>query len=416
MPPPKKGQIRTLNDLTGSSLNSGDGRQHESAYHKPLNSNSKNNNKSTQPSSSGKAAMTFDAFRVAHIPTLPSADSAKEMLARVCKEFEPIIKRRGYNVKSVSEMCCCFDGLDFTPKTGERSKGRKCRVMAHNVWGYNQTTTRGRGYKSHTVHLRLRHPRSHDRLLLYEDVAGTMAHELAHCEIGPHNDAFNKLMDKILEEHMLLQSQSFGTPREGTVTGQTGNLAFFQGEGSALGSGDKNGDGKTPFMNNPRNITPGYKLGGDISFTKWMSPAQAACMAAEARRRQQKLRLRGQHCCKPCTITISDSDDEGEENDAVADKKPAAKKRITTTNATPVLAKNSQAAGKQPAIQRVERNKKPKTEQASSRGAAVAFIDLTEDDDTAAVQRMENEWSCQQCTYINQAMALACSMCTKAKA
>ena len=413
MPAPKKSKIRTLNDLTGSNLNSGEGRQHESAYHKALNSISISNNKSSQPSSLGKATiMTFDSLRVAHIPTLPSADSAKAMLERVCKEFEPIVKRRGYNVKSVSEMCCCFDGLDFTPKTGERSKGRKCRVMAHNVWGYNQTMTRGR-YKSHTVHLRLRHPRSHDRLLLYEDVAGTMAHELAHCEIGPHNDAFNKLMDEILEEHMLLQSQSFGTPREGTVSGLAGNLAFFPGEGSALGGGDKNGN--TPFTNNPRNNTPGYKLGGDISFTKWMSPAQAACMAAEARRRQQKLRLRGQHCCKPCTITIPDSDDEGEENDAVIDKKPAAKKRNTPANATPVSAKNSQATGKQPAVKRAGRNKKPKTE-VSSRGVAVAFIDLTEDVDPVAVHRTENDWSCNQCTYINQAMALACSMCTKAKA
>lgn len=32
-----------------------------------------------------------------------------------------------------------------------------------------------------------RHPRSHV-LYSYEDVAGTMIHELAHCVRGPHDD------------------------------------------------------------------------------------------------------------------------------------------------------------------------------------------------------------------------------------
>jgi hypothetical protein len=48
-----------------------------------------------------------------HIPSLPDAKQAKDLLHRVVREFEPIAIQQGYNVFSISKLCCCDDGLDF---------------------------------------------------------------------------------------------------------------------------------------------------------------------------------------------------------------------------------------------------------------------------------------------------------------
>jgi hypothetical protein len=48
-----------------------------------------------------------------HLPHLPSADKVAKMLKQFEEEFMPIILRRGYNVRTVSEMCCCADGANY---------------------------------------------------------------------------------------------------------------------------------------------------------------------------------------------------------------------------------------------------------------------------------------------------------------
>lgn len=187
-----------------------------------------------------------DLFCIQHIPTLSQADTAKAILERIKVEFEPIIRRRGYCVRSITEMCCCSDGLehmsDAPPTTTTNSKYRKrktksTRRMPDNVLGYNLTS----GYRrqlaprptattqeasplsssSHEIHLRLRHPPSsgswnHHILYDYNDIAGTMCHELAHCIYGNHDQHFYKLMDEIMEEYSLLLVR--GIPTNTTTT------------------------------------------------------------------------------------------------------------------------------------------------------------------------------------------------------
>lgn len=143
------------------------------------------------PPSAGTAGGKIQP-QLFHLTTLVHASSARSLLERVVNEFLPIIQRRKYHVTTVSEMCCCGDGLDAIRK-------RKLQRSKDNILGYNQsiTSTSSSRYGAHRttkheIHLRLRHPADHSRLYLYEDVAGTMAHELAHCERGPHDAKFFK--------------------------------------------------------------------------------------------------------------------------------------------------------------------------------------------------------------------------------
>lgn len=409
MPPSNK--IWTINDVEGGGGGGGDGAAHGSnGYPEGVDA-------ATLPTSDNKQAPC--SLKCCHIPKLANANQAKTLLGRVVREFEPIVKRRNYNVRSVSELCCCNDGLDFEP-TASGGKRRKKRKMSNNIWGYNQITSTRHG-KSHTVHLRLRHPSNHqDRFFPYEDVAGTMAHELAHCEHQNHDKKFYKLMDEILDEHAALMASgvTFGGASSAPVPS-------FTGSGRTLGGGQKGM--AAARKQQQQQARPGQKLGGDNQFAQWMTPAEAAVAAAEARRRQQQVRLRGDRCCRPCTIEI---DDDSEEEDASTDMKPKAKPLLQSRS----IPSNDDNKKRRAGVARSETidtenrfpnaNKKPK-----AKGPAVASlpsngcIDLTVDssDDEAAASAgpkkaaarptKSSEWACVNCTFQNLPMALACSMC-----
>lgn len=354
-----------------------------------------------------------------HIPNLADEKLAKDLLQRIVTEFYPIIQRRQYRVMSISEMCCCSDGLDFQ-LTPDGKPRRKIRRQSNNIWGYNRSSfwRSGRAsMSSHTIHIRLRQPTNHARLLSYEDVAGTLAHELAHCEYSPHNKDFFKLMDDILEEHATLMASSLrynGNPMtpfsgSGQITGSSETPSSFNGpgyrlNGTAISAGGTVGNGGLSL--------PGKVLGGDSTFTQWMTPSEAAVVAAEARRRQQQLRLRGDDCCHPCAAM----DDENESDDDGMN----ADRRERTTELQPRECIEAESSKKKGIL-------------TSSSSENVVLIDLTNDDendscDTASngndndgtqaqvpkrrrQQTVQEKWSCHQCTYLNPAVATLCDMC-----
>jgi len=316
-----------------------------------------------------------------HMEKLDNADTAKVLLERVVKEFVPIMQRRGYNVASVSEFCCCGDGLDTVRR-------RKLRRQQNNILGYNQTISHHHGKKYHEIHLRLRHVQGHaSRFFPYEDVAGTMAHELAHCERGPHDETFFKIMETILDEHATLMASGL------TTQGGLAPMLPFSGAGQRLGGvqQDASQNDKSKSI-----LLTGRALGGDREFQQWMTPAEAAVAAAQARQRQL-LRLRANQCCRPCTIEVRDSDDENDDDTSGnitddVDAKPAAAKH-KTSGGTP-------------------QSKKTRIEP--------ACIDLTNLDDDSISDGGEvnlspvailDYWPCHRCTFLNPAYALACSMC-----
>jgi DNA-dependent metalloprotease WSS1 len=353
--------------------------------------------------------ITVPCFAVA---SLPGAEKAQKLLESIVAEFLPIIQRRNYHVHSVSEFCCC--GLDGLDDQGNNRKRSRRKEKPNGLWGYNQQSVFSpRGVKHCTIHIRLRHPlQHHTHFLTYNDIAGTLAHEIAHCQVGPHNEQFYKVMDEIIDEHASLNAGRFGNSGPvwhvsgggGRVLANAGadSSATFVGAGRKLGTsgavGHENGRHRLANAAQRRLQQPstGYTLGGDAQFVQWMTPVEAAVVAAEARRRAHLLRQRGDLRCganNPCFVEIDSSDTRH-------DRAPRRKLQDDV-----VVDENLDCA-----------NKRPPATKAAAKAHSLeppAVIDLTADDESNGDYNTFNEgWACQCCTFWNPpSESRMCSMC-----
>jgi len=333
-------------------------------------------------------------MRTGHVVGLPLENEAKATLERIRKEFLPIVERRGYNVTILTEMCCCGDGADHFDNIGNgygngKSSGNvsnsnrnvsrglsggkkggtrrtKTKTMPDNVLGYNLTIGGGRkrlrkgppqkSSSIHQIHLRLRHPRSHSPVP-YEDVVGTMAHELAHCEHSRHDTAFYRLMDEIQNQHEVWLKKGLVVDGEGFP--MNSDRAYVLG-GGGVGGGRRALNGRTvrrdrnydkqnevekeecrriqrhraaqQRMDHSRVIGGTYVLGGttkepvkarngsgkndrDRNTLSRQSPGDAVRMAAERRWAETRALLDSDHCL-PCHEIIEILDDSDDENDS----------------------------------------------------------------------------------------------------
>jgi hypothetical protein len=418
----------------------------------PVNNNNNNNNnkkgsrirtlgdmdllqgsKSVDPKGYKNITGALPVMKVAHIPHLPHSDETIALLRRIHKEFFPIAQKRGYKVLSLSEMCCCGDGLDHGSEsiraavgagTKRRKGGRKRRVMANNVLGYNQSQG-----NIHTIHLRMRDARNHAVLLPYEEVAGTMSHELAHCVYGPHNAKFYKLMDEIQEQHAVFLAKG--------VVADTGGFPVGGQQSYVLGRAGTGGGGTTGGTKNPLTAAAAAEarrkkirwmpdgpqaLGGDATFRQWLTPGQAAAGAAEARR------LQDEKWCLPCSndpIDLLDSSSDEEDNDAKLPAAPATRKdEVIDIDEDAKLPAKTGTEDKAPRlVHRITPTNSATSDADQSLFAAADTIDLTGDDDDndehpPAVAAMPGTtsagWTCSMCTFQNHGsnpLLLACSMC-----
>jgi hypothetical protein len=163
-------------------------------------------------------------FRI--LPELPESNVAADILREIAQDFLPIIRDRNYSIWSVSELCCCGDGLDYElggnrhcwkmrPPSTRHNRG--CEIEGHQqadkILGYNgiahqplnslqyATTT-----TTNTIHLRLRSPQNHLFFREYQDIAQTMCHELAHCVFRNHESEFLRLEKEIEKEWIVRRS------------------------------------------------------------------------------------------------------------------------------------------------------------------------------------------------------------------
>ncbi|GFP90549.1 DNA-dependent metalloprotease wss1 [Phtheirospermum japonicum] len=181
-------------------------------------------------------------------------DEAKEILEKVAKQVQPIMKRRKWKVTVLSEFCPSNPSL-----------------MGLNIGGGAE------------VRLRLRRPNNEWDFFRYEQILDTMLHELCHNEYGPHNADFYNLLDEIRKECEGLigkgvtgTGQGFDLPGR-KLGGYSRQPPLSSLRHKALSAAENRAQHETLLPNGPR------RIGGDSSIKAVLSPVQAAAMAAERR-------------------------------------------------------------------------------------------------------------------------------------
>ncbi|KAL3632140.1 hypothetical protein CASFOL_025124 [Castilleja foliolosa] len=181
-------------------------------------------------------------------------DEAREILEKVAKQVQPIMRRRKWKVTVLSEFCPSDPSL-----------------MGLNIGGGAE------------VKLRLRRPNNEWDFFRYEQILDTMLHELCHNEFGPHNADFYNLLDEIRKECEELTAkgitgtgQGFDLPGR-KLGGYSRQPPLSSLRQKALSAAQNRAQNETLLPNGPR------RIGGDSSIKAVLSPVQAAAMAAERR-------------------------------------------------------------------------------------------------------------------------------------
>ena len=102
----------------------------------------------------------------------PDSSKANLLLIKLSNHVQRIMTKRCFKVLHLKE---------FYPKN-------------KNLLGLNMN----RGYM---IKIRLRHPEDNTRFLEFNDLIGTMLHELVHIKVGPHDSKFYKLLDELWNEY-----------------------------------------------------------------------------------------------------------------------------------------------------------------------------------------------------------------------
>jgi hypothetical protein len=371
---------------------------------------------------------------VRHIPSLPDEKIAASILRRIHAEFGTIIEKRGWVVTSITEMCCCGDGLDCSSSRAEGGRRRKLNIMPNNVLGYNRTTTAsssssssssGRGGSSHDIHLRLRNPRTHV-LYDYESIAGTMCHELAHCVRGSHDAKFYAAMEEIEEQHATYLARGVVLGRDGFPVGDVGVVLGGGGGGGVAGGrgASSSSTAAESRRNKGRNrlTRGGYVLGGgDGMRGECRPPREAARIAAERR-------LLDSQFCLPCNEVIEilgeddvyvailddDGDDDGVEVVerstksalSTADNKIFGAKTAANDDGVIDLTLDESFTTANSRGDTLESPFKPEARvmRMARPGIVAARSDVSDLD-------LETSWTCHRCTLFNRPTVLVCIAC-----
>lgn len=110
-------------------------------------------------------------YSFTHLKQYPRQDEALHFLKRIASLVKPLMRARGWRVRSLSEMY---------PDQA-------------NLLGLNVN-------KGEQILLRLRQPFDRTQFLPFEKMVDTMLHELSHIIHGPHDHKFNALWDQLRDE------------------------------------------------------------------------------------------------------------------------------------------------------------------------------------------------------------------------
>ncbi|KAI8369317.1 WLM domain-containing protein [Radiomyces spectabilis] len=268
-------------------------------------------------------------------------EQACQLLHRIASQVKPIMKKRSWKV---TQFC------EFFPSNP-------------NLLGCNVN----RGYK---INIRLRPHYDDTQFLDYNDLLGTMLHELAHIVRGPHDVQFYTLLEELnkeLDELILSGYTGEGFLAEGhrLGVGVSHSVSPAEARKKALAAATRRKQLQQVML-----PSGGRRLGsGSGTMEKNLSPREMAARAAEKRLQDQKW-------CGGCQ-TEEDPDSES----------PSTAPTTPTTPVTPTTGKRKPSVDDTRAS-----NKKAQTM-------------------VTTVASNVSGWACPTCTFQNREVVLACEIC-----
>ncbi|GAB4845994.1 hypothetical protein Ancab_024998 [Ancistrocladus abbreviatus] len=340
----------------------------------------------------------------------PGQEEAKQILERIAKQVQPIMRKHKWRVKVLSEFC---------PKNQ--------RLLGLNVGGGIH------------VKLRLRRPNKDWDFFPFDQVLDTMLHELCHNAHGPHNASFYQLWDELRKECEELiakgisgMGMGFDLPGR-RLGGFSHQLPLSYLHQTAADAAEKRQILGSLLPSGPR------RLGGDKNIMSALSPIQAAAMAAE-RRLQDEIW---------CASGLSEISAEEESNSDLSGMIP----QVGCTAASSSI---SDVTNKQP-LDSISRKRGHQSDDSlSSHGHGTGYVDLSMDKDDMVFRKRIREsgtslcsqstrshpksnivdlspaastsgttydhatacnseesvtWQCEICTLLNPQLALVCAAC-----
>ncbi|KAK9066136.1 hypothetical protein SSX86_013457 [Deinandra increscens subsp. villosa] len=193
-------------------------------------------------------------WEIKPLKKMPRENEAREILEKVAKQVQPIMHKRKWKVKILSE---------FWPSNPA--------LLGLNVNGGEE------------VKVRVRRQNNQWDFFPYEQVLDTMLHELCHNQYGPHNADFYNLLDEIRKECEELMAKGITGTGQGfdlrgkRLGGFTRQPPLSSLRQKALAAAETRVQRGTLLPSGPK------RLGGDSSLREVLTPIQAAAMAAERR-------------------------------------------------------------------------------------------------------------------------------------
>lgn len=319
----------------------------------------------------------YRCHEITVLSKLPKADEAKRLLEKVCWQVQPIMRKRSWQVSVVAE---------FMPKSP-------------GLLGLNTNA-------GNKIQIRMRQTKDSD-FFPFQDLLGTMLHELVHNEIGPHNAKFYAMLDELNKECDALEDKGLGGSGTGfdlagaKLSNEAHNPTSRDGRLKGLRAAEERSR-KQQLMGGG-----GVRLGGNAPPAN-RTPSQ---MAAEAALR----RLRDDQWCHS---------DRGSQQPENAEKSASSEALTSVTEATrfdskgPVSELSDRPISSKRSIPDSPHSDKQPTPARSALKDIKAFgVDAgvaVEQNVPAKRPRPRSfctGWQCSGCTLLNDASRLDCAAC-----